>query len=65
MFEAMITAAKNFGGVTRLNLDVVEGNVRALALYKKFGFEEVCRFPDALLLRDGTYLAEIRMTKKI
>lgn len=65
MFEAMITAAKNFGGVTRLNLDVVEGNDRALALYKKFGFEEVCRFPDALMLKDGTYLAEIRMTKKM
>ncbi len=65
MFEAMITAAKNFGGVTRLNLDVVEGNDRALALYKKFGFEEVCRFSDSLMLKDGTYLAEIRMTKKI
>ncbi|MCQ2592511.1 MAG: GNAT family N-acetyltransferase [Treponema sp.] len=65
MFEAMIKAAKNFGGVTRLNLDVVEGNKRALALYKKFGFEEVCRFPDALMLKDGTYLAEIRMTKKM
>lgn len=65
MFEAMIEAAKNFGGVTRLNLDVVEGNERALALYHKFGFKEVCRFPDALLLKDGTYLAEIKMTKEI
>lgn len=65
MFETMIKAAKDFGGVTRLNLDVVEGNERALALYKKFGFEEVCRFPDALRLVDGTYMAEIKMTKKL
>lgn len=65
MFEAMIGAAKTFGGVTRLNLDVVEGNERAMALYKKFGFEVVSKFPDALLLKDGTYLAEYRMTKKL
>lgn len=65
MFETMIAVAKNFGGVTRLNLDVVEGNERALALYKKFGFEGVCRFPDSLMLKDGTYLAEIKMIKKL
>mgnify|MGYP003292894391 CR=1 FL=1 len=65
MFEAMIKTAKNYGGVTRLVLDVVEGNERALALYKKFGFEIVSRFPDALRLKDGTYLAEYKMVKKL
>lgn len=65
MFEAMIDTAEKFGGVTRLNLDVVEGNERALALYKKFGFEIVGKFPDALRLKDGTYLAEYRMIKKL
>lgn len=65
MFEVMIQAARNYGGITRLNLDVIEGNERALALYKKFGFEVMCRFPDAMMLPDGTYLTELKMTKKL
>lgn len=65
MFDAMIQAARDYGGITRLNLDVAEENERALALYKKFGFEVMCRFPDAMMLKDGTYLAELRMTKKL
>lgn len=65
MFETMINTAQNFGGVTRLNLEVVEGNERAIALYKKFGFEVVARVPDALRLTDGTYLAEFKMIKKL
>lgn len=65
MFETMIKAARDFGGVTRLTLEVVEGNERGLALYKKFGFETVGRLPDALRLSDGTYLAEFKMVKKL
>ncbi|MBQ0167929.1 MAG: GNAT family N-acetyltransferase [Treponema sp.] len=65
MFEAMIQAARDYGGITRINLDVAEENERALALYKKFGFEVMCRFPDAMMLKDGTYIAELKMTKKL
>ena len=65
MFETMIQTARNYGGITRLNLDVAEENERALALYKKFGFEVMCRFPDAMMLKDGTYLAELKMTKRL
>lgn len=65
MFETMIQAARDYGGITRLNLDVAEENERALALYKKFGFEVMCRFPDAMMLKDGTYIAELKMTKKL
>lgn len=65
MFETMIKTAEDFGGVTRLFLEVVEGNERALALYKKFGFEIVSHLPDGLRLKDGTYLSEFRMMKKL
>ena len=65
MFETMIKTAEDFGGVTRLFLEVVEGNERALALYRKFGFEIVSHLPDGLRLKDGTYLSEFRMMKKL
>ena len=48
-----------------LELEVIEGNERAIALYKKFGFETVAEKPDAIRLKDGTSLKEITMMKKL
>ncbi len=45
-------------GVEQLELDVVTGNDRALAMYKSFGFE-VCGLKKcALKYEDGTYADE-------
>ncbi len=65
MFENMIQTAKSRGGVSQLELDVVEGNERGMALYKKFGFETVATLPNAIKLKDGTLLDTYTMIKKI
>ncbi len=41
-------------GVCQLELEVVEGNERAMGLYRKVGFEVFGERPDALRLADGT-----------
>ena len=64
MFSEMIASARE-KGVLQLELDYIEGNERARRLYKKAGFTEVARRPDAIRLRDGTKLSEISMIKKL
>jgi len=64
MFEEMIDAAKK-RGIRQLELDVIEGNTRAVALYKKMGFEQVAVKPNAILLKDGTMLDEWMMIKML
>lgn len=64
MFEQLEDIAKK-QGVLQLELEYIEGNERGLALYKKMGFEEVSYKPDAIRLKDGTFLKEIFMRKKI
>ena len=48
-----------------LELEVIDGNDRAIALYKKFGFEIVATRPDAMRLKDGRYLDEHIMIKRL
>ena len=64
MFEEMVRCAKEHG-ITQLELEVIEGNERAMALYRKMGFEVVATKPDAIRLKDGTLLAEYIMIRKI
>lgn len=64
MFEEMIACAKEHG-ITQLELEVIEGNQRAMALYRKMGFEVVANKPDAIRLKDGTLLDEYIMIRKI
>ena len=61
IFTEIIKSAQSRDGVELLELEVIEGNERAIALYKKFGFE----IPDAIRLKDGTSLKEITMMKKL
>ena len=51
--------------ITQLELDFVEGNVRARHLYEKMGFRITGMRPDAIRLRDGTMLNEYSMVKRL
>lgn len=61
-FEAMIEAAKA-RGVSQIELEVIEGNARAIHLYEKMGFSIVAEKPNAIRLKDGTLLREFFMVK--
>ena len=65
MFEELIRAAKAHPEVRQLELEFIEGNSRARALYEKFGFRIAGIHPDAILLKDGRLLAEYLMIKSL
>ncbi len=65
LFENLIQTAEDRGGILQLELDVLEGNERAMALYRKFGFETVASLPDAIKLKDGRLLKTYTMIKKL
>ena len=65
MFEAMISVAEKREGLLQLELDFIEGNARARALYEKMGFRIVGMLPDAIRLKDGRMLNEYKMVKKL
>lgn len=64
MFEEMIAAAKEHGTMI-MELEFIEGNDRARALYEKFGFEIVGKKPNAIRQRDGRLLSEFMMQKHL
>ena len=65
MFEAMLDAARANPDLMQVELEVVEGNDRAMALYKKMGFEVYGVRPNAIKLKDGTLLSETLMVNKL
>lgn len=64
LFKEMIAAAEQ-RGVTQLELEFIEGNVRGRALYEKMGFRIISYKPDAVRLKDGTMRGEYFMIKKL
>lgn len=60
MFEEMLAIARSWG-LMQVELEVIEGNSRAIALYRKMGFETVAAYPNAIRLEDGTMLNEYLM----
>ena len=48
-----------------MELDFVEGNSRARALYEKMGFSITGVKPNAIRLKDGTLLNEYSMIREI
>lgn len=64
MFREMTALAKEWG-LMQLELEVIEGNERAMALYEKMGFETVAATPNAIRLEDGTMLREFIMVKEL
>ena len=65
MFQELIRLAEARGDVLQMELEFVEGNSRARALYEKMGFRITGVKPDALRLKDGTLLNEYLMVRKM
>ncbi len=65
MLQTLISIARSRQGVTQLELDFIEGNSRARALYEKMGFRICGVIPDAIRLSDGTLLNEYMMILKL
>lgn len=64
MFRELISLAKQWG-VMQLELEVIEGNERAIGLYQRMGFAAVAAKPNAIRLPDGTLLKEFIMVKTL
>ena len=64
MFREMIALAESWG-LMQLELEVIEGNTRAIGLYEKMGFRTVAATPNAIRLPDGTMLKEFLMVKPL
>ena len=64
MFEEMIRIAQE-QGKTQLELGMVDGNERGLALYRKMGFREYGRLPNAFHQKDGSMRDEILMVREL
>lgn len=64
MFEQMIKAAQQ-RGILIMELEFIEGNDRAKALYEKYGFRIVAEKPFAIRQKDGRLLSEYIMQKHL
>ena len=63
MFEEMFRIARERRTVRQIELDFIEGNTRARGLYEKIGFRITGVRPDAIRMKDGTFLNEYMMVK--
>lgn len=63
MFRELIKAAQAHEGTEIIDLEMIEGNDRAKALYEKFGFQTVCVKPKYFKKMDGTYQNLVYMQK--
>lgn len=64
MLRQLLDVAKD-RGLMQVELEVIEGNERAIGLYKKLGFEMVAAKPDAICLKDGGLRKEYFMVKRL
>ena len=58
LFEEMIRIAEENENITQMELEFIEGNTRARALYEKMGFRIIGIKPNAIRLKDGSFLNE-------
>lgn len=65
LFEELIRIAEEDGKITQLELEFIEGNVSARALYEKMGFRICGVHPNAVRLKDGRMLNEYSMIREI
>lgn len=65
MFREMIAFAEAQPQTELLELEVIEGNERAIALYEKFGFQIVGERPNAFKLKDGRKQKEYFMQREL
>lgn len=61
LLSQLVSAARSHGGTSIVELEFIEGNARARALYEKFGFRIVAQKPDAFKMPDGSLRAEYFM----
>ena len=64
LFEELIAIAESWG-VVQLELEAFEGNDRAIALYRKMGFEIVSHVPNAIRMPDGSFVKEYLMIRPV
>lgn len=64
LVDHAINFAKN-SGYKIMELGVLSDNIKAQGLYKKMGFTEWGRLPEAFFLDDGTPIDEITMYRKL
>ena len=64
LFEEMIAIAEGWD-LMQIELEVIEGNDRAMALYRKMGFETVSFVPNAIRMPDGTLVREFLMVRQL
>lgn len=64
LMEASFAAAEEHG-IEQLELEFIEGNDRAKALYEKLGFIITGELPDAIHLSDGSKRKLITMIKRL
>ena len=62
LMEALCAYADNWAGVLRIELTVFDDNERAIALYRKFGFE-IEGTHRAYAMRDGRYVTVLSMAR--
>ena len=65
MMRELIATARRREHIEQIELQYIEGNSRARALYEKLGFRVAGMFPDAVKLKDGTLLNEYHMILKL
>ena len=65
MFEELFQVARERGGVRQIELDFIEGNSRARGLYEKMGFRITGIKPNAIRMKDGTFVNEYMMIKQL
>lgn len=65
LFQELIHIAESNKDIIQIELDYVEGNYRARALYEKMGFRITGVKPNTIRLKDGTLLNEYSMVKEI
>ena len=65
LFQEMIRIAEGNPNIRQIELEFIEGNSRARALYEKMGFRITGVRPNAIRLKDGTLLNEYTMIREI
>ena len=65
MFQEMIKIAENNPKILQMELDFIEGNSRARALYEKMGFRITGINFNAIRQKDGTLCNEYSMIREI
>lgn len=65
LFQELIRIAEENENILQMELEFIEGNTRARALYEKMGFRITGVGVNAVRLKDGTLLNEYHMIREI